>query len=98
MRIISGKHRGRILADCSKLNDLRPTTDRTRESLFNILNSSSSAVTITSSIIPFASFQDNWIRVGFSIPFFIKRICAVSVIRKRLKKPVNVAYSFFLHT
>ena len=40
MRIISGTHRGRILADCSRLNDLRPTTDRNRESLFNILNSS----------------------------------------------------------
>lgn len=40
MRIISGKYRGRILVDCSKLKDLRPTTDRNRESLFNILNSS----------------------------------------------------------
>lgn len=40
MRIIAGKHRGRKLVDCSKLKDLRPTTDRNREALFNILNSS----------------------------------------------------------
>ena len=40
MRIISGKYRGRVLVDCSKLTDLRPTTDRNRESLFNILVSS----------------------------------------------------------
>lgn len=40
MRIISGKYRGRVLVDSSKLNDLRPTTDRNRENLFNILASS----------------------------------------------------------
>lgn len=40
MRIISGKYRGRKLADSSHLKDLRPTTDANRENLFNILNSS----------------------------------------------------------
>lgn len=39
MRIISGKHKGRKLLDCSKLKDLRPTTDSNKESLFNILAS-----------------------------------------------------------
>lgn len=39
MRIITGKHKGRQLLDCSKLKDLRPTTDKNRENLFNILTS-----------------------------------------------------------
>ena len=39
MRIISGKYKNRKLLDCKKLKDLRPTTDKNRESLFNILNS-----------------------------------------------------------
>lgn len=38
MRIVSGKFRGRVLASPkSGSNDIRPTTDRARESLFNIL-------------------------------------------------------------
>ncbi len=40
MRIIGGKHRGRALASVGKGDaaaHLRPTTDRTRESLFNVL-------------------------------------------------------------
>ncbi|MCM1438173.1 MAG: 16S rRNA (guanine(966)-N(2))-methyltransferase RsmD [Roseburia sp.] len=36
MRIIAGKHRGRKLADFKGL-DIRPTSDRVKESLFNIL-------------------------------------------------------------
>ncbi len=36
MRIISGKFRGRVLAKSSHLK-LRPTTDKNREALFNIL-------------------------------------------------------------
>ena len=36
MRIVGGEFRGRALAT-PKSNDIRPTTDRTRESLFNIL-------------------------------------------------------------
>ncbi len=39
MRIISGEFRGRKLVDSSHLKDLRPTTDRNREALFNILQS-----------------------------------------------------------
>lgn len=39
MRIISGKLRGRKLIDSSFLKDLRPTTDRNREALFNLLTS-----------------------------------------------------------
>ena len=39
MRIISGKFRGRKLANCDDLKTLRPTTDRNREALFNILQS-----------------------------------------------------------
>jgi 16S rRNA (guanine966-N2)-methyltransferase len=41
MRIIAGKHKGRKLLDCHKLKDLRPTTDRNREALFNILSNAS---------------------------------------------------------
>lgn len=37
MRIVAGEFRGRGLATPSS-NDIRPTTDRTRESLFNILS------------------------------------------------------------
>ena len=37
MRIVGGEFRGRQLATL-KSSDIRPTTDRTRESLFNILN------------------------------------------------------------
>lgn len=37
MRIVGGEFRGRALA-APKSNDIRPTTDRTRESLFNILS------------------------------------------------------------
>ena len=37
MRIIGGKHRGRKLADF-KGNEIRPTADRVKESLFNILS------------------------------------------------------------
>jgi 16S rRNA (guanine966-N2)-methyltransferase len=37
MRIIAGKFRGRILAKSDHLKSLRPTSDRNRESLFNIL-------------------------------------------------------------
>jgi 16S rRNA (guanine966-N2)-methyltransferase len=36
MRIIGGKYRGRKLVDCKNLN-LRPTSDKNRENLFNIL-------------------------------------------------------------
>lgn len=36
MRIIGGKYRGRVLAGF-KGNDIRPTADRVKESLFNIL-------------------------------------------------------------
>jgi 16S rRNA (guanine(966)-N(2))-methyltransferase RsmD len=38
MRIIAGMHRGRILAEF-KGYDIRPTSDRVKESLFDILNS-----------------------------------------------------------
>jgi len=43
MRIIAGKHRGTLLQEFEIANktDLRPTTDRNRESLFNILENSS---------------------------------------------------------
>ena len=37
MRIISGTFKGRILKSPSGKNDVRPTTDRSRETLFNIL-------------------------------------------------------------
>ena len=37
MRIISGKYKGRVLAQNKKLR-ARPTTDKAKESLFNILN------------------------------------------------------------
>lgn len=37
MRIISGKFKGRKLVDSFKIKDLRPTTDKNREALFNIL-------------------------------------------------------------
>ncbi|MFB2549543.1 16S rRNA (guanine(966)-N(2))-methyltransferase RsmD [Ensifer soli] len=37
MRIVGGEFRGRTLAAPAS-NDIRPTTDRTRESLFNILS------------------------------------------------------------
>lgn len=36
MRIVGGRHRGRVLA-APKSQDIRPTSDRLRESLFNIL-------------------------------------------------------------
>jgi len=39
MRIIAGKFRGRKLTNCEKLKTLRPTTDKNREALFNILQS-----------------------------------------------------------
>ncbi len=39
MRIVAGKFRGRKLVDCEKLKTLRPTTDKNREALFNILQS-----------------------------------------------------------
>ena len=39
MRIVGGEFRGRPLA-VPKSNDIRPTADRTRESLFNILSHS----------------------------------------------------------
>lgn len=38
MRIISGKFRGRKLAKSDHLKSLRPTTDKNRETLFNILS------------------------------------------------------------
>ncbi len=37
MRIISGKYRGRKLTKSDHLKSLRPTTDKNREALFNIL-------------------------------------------------------------
>lgn len=42
MRIISGKYKGRILNEFKVKNhsDLRPTTDKNRETLFNILQNS----------------------------------------------------------
>ena len=39
MRIITGKHKGRKLLEIKKLRELRPTTDKNRETLFNILAS-----------------------------------------------------------
>ena len=40
MRIIAGKYRGRKLPESRYLRDLRPTSDKNRENLFNILFSS----------------------------------------------------------
>ena len=40
MRIISGKYRGRKLVDCKAFRALRPTSDKNRENLFNVLFSS----------------------------------------------------------
>lgn len=45
MRIISGKHRGRKLAEFS-CEGIRPTSDRAKESLFNILSSSVTGATV----------------------------------------------------
>ncbi|HLD77081.1 MAG TPA: 16S rRNA (guanine(966)-N(2))-methyltransferase RsmD [Rickettsiales bacterium] len=39
MRIIAGKLKNRKLLESSHLKDLRPTTDKNRETVFNILNS-----------------------------------------------------------
>ncbi len=39
MRIVAGIHKGRALAS-PKSNDIRPTTDRVREAMFNILSHS----------------------------------------------------------
>ena len=39
MRIIAGKFRGKILAKSDHLKSLRPTTDKNRQALFNILSS-----------------------------------------------------------
>lgn len=36
MRVVAGKHRGRVLAEFQG-RDIRPTSDRVKESLFNIL-------------------------------------------------------------
>lgn len=38
MRIISGVYKSRLLKSGKRLKNLRPTTDRARESLFNILS------------------------------------------------------------
>ena len=38
MRVISGKYRGLVLAEF-KGRDIRPTADRVKESLFNIISS-----------------------------------------------------------
>jgi len=40
MRIIAGKYRGRKLLECKALKSLRPTSDKNRENLFNVLLSS----------------------------------------------------------
>ena len=40
MRIITGKHRGRKLIECKDFRSLRPTSDKNRENLFNVLLSS----------------------------------------------------------
>lgn len=45
MRIISGKHRGRKLAEFT-CDGIRPTSDRAKESLFNILSSSVVGATV----------------------------------------------------
>ena len=37
MRIVAGRHRGRLI-DAPEGNDIRPTSDRVRESVFNILD------------------------------------------------------------
>ncbi len=37
MRIVAGKFKGRRLLDSTNLKELRPTTDKNREALFNIL-------------------------------------------------------------
>jgi 16S rRNA (guanine966-N2)-methyltransferase len=39
MRIIAGKFKGKKLVNTTHLKDLRPTTDRNRETLFNVLSS-----------------------------------------------------------
>ncbi|MBM5782994.1 MAG: methyltransferase domain-containing protein, partial [Pelagibacterales bacterium] len=39
MRIVAGKFRGKNLVKSDHLKDLRPTTDKNREALFNILSS-----------------------------------------------------------
>ena len=53
MRIVGGKHRGRPL-DAPQGSEVRPTADRTRESLFNILEHGKFSADGTS---PLRSFQ-----------------------------------------
>ncbi len=53
MRVIAGKHRSRILAEFEKIG-VRPTSDRAREALFNILQKK----------IPFCRFLDGFAGTG----------------------------------
>lgn len=50
MRIVGGKHRGRRI-DAPEGRDLRPTSDRARESVFNILEHGAPAVALEGAMV-----------------------------------------------
>ena len=84
MRVIAGKHRSRILAEFEKIG-VRPTSDRAREALFNILQRK----------VPFCRFLDGFAGTGAVGIEAISRGASEVVFIDGAKESVSVARAVY---
>ncbi|MBO4323034.1 MAG: 16S rRNA (guanine(966)-N(2))-methyltransferase RsmD [Clostridia bacterium] len=80
MRVIAGKHRGRVLAEF-KGREVRPTSDRAKEALFNILQGKTAG----------ASFLDLFCGTGSIGIEALSRVAAKATLVDNSKESVKIA-------
>lgn len=84
MRINSGKHRGRKLAEFSA-EGIRPTSDRAKESLFNILSTKVSGATVLDLFCGSGSIGLECVSRGADKVYFVdKSASSVAVLKKNV--------------
>ena len=84
MRIISGKHRGRKLAEFNA-EGIRPTSDRAKESLFNILSTKIAGATVLDLFCGSGSIGLECVSRGADKVHFVdKSASSVAVLKKNI--------------
>ena len=84
MRIISGRHRGRKLAEFN-VEGIRPTSDRAKESLFNILSTKIVGATVLDLFCGSGSIGLECISRGADKVYFVdKSASSIAVLKKNI--------------
>ncbi|MGN1104051.1 MAG: 16S rRNA (guanine(966)-N(2))-methyltransferase RsmD [Candidatus Coproplasma sp.] len=84
MRIISGKHRGRKLAEFTA-EGIRPTSDRAKESLFNILSTKIAGATVLDLFCGSGSIGLECVSRGADKVYFVdKSASSIAVLKKNI--------------